>query len=250
MKNAIILGMLLLSTHSLAQFERDMTFGNTLDQFDAGQIYFDFGPNYSFVRQDNFWDGGTFYDSRFDLSWNSLDDDEPPEEEEPMDEIVVIGIRERQNLTSLWAQLTIGNWFGGTECTMYSDGGHCLIREPIIGDPDSFPLDPRCQTVKGVTPPLTMAQAEEYNLAAMQNEHFVNSLISTGAALGAAYLTSGASLTTQLLATGTIGLGSLIAGMPDASSFQFDENDVLEYTLEACNNANGGVDSTLSLTIR
>jgi len=82
-----------------------------------------------------------------------------------------------------------------------------------------------------------------------QAESFQDGAVTLGASLGAAIATSGQSLAVQLLATGTVGLGAIVATYPDAGDFPFSEGDVVTYTIEACNDGQGGMDVDVGVSI-
>lgn len=165
-----------------------------------------------------------------------------------MDEIIVRAQRSQAGAQwQLMMELKFGDMYNRV-CTNYTDGGWCNAYENQI-DVANWPVAGGCQSVSGSTLPLSAGDAQALNLEHQQAEALIDGGLALGAALGAAVATSGQLVVVQLLAGGTVGLGTIVATYPDAGDFPFSAGDVVTYEIEACNDGAGGMDVTGSVTI-
>jgi hypothetical protein len=210
---------------------------NQSDTFGDDQRYFTFGSNFSHYARSNFTSGGIRYAHYIDYSWNGFDEDD-----EPIDEIVVTARRRIDRGWQLYMYLDM-NFSGYEVCTNYTDGGHCNATE-IMYDPENIPLAGRCQTVNGSTGPLTGQQANELNV------DYLNSRATGGAII------TGMTTVLGFGVGGTMGalLGAAGGVVTSINGFvgelPYTAGDIVDWSLEACNDGRGGVSSRLTVTIR
>lgn len=179
----LLLVSLMISASAFAQIDEN---GDS-DTFGGGTTYYELGANYSFLRQENFWEGGSFIDSRDNLVWTGFDDND-----EPIDEIIVIGSRRQLGAYfELSAELEFGDMFNRV-CDGYTDGGHCNSYDTIV-NVETWPLANVCQTVSGTMGPITGEEANGLNLEYQQNVAAASGAAGIGASLGVAALTAGQS---------------------------------------------------------
>lgn len=229
----LLIAVMLIPTGAMAQ----LNLSNQTDTFGDDQRYFAFGSNFSHFARSNFTSGGIRYAHYIDYSWNGFDEDD-----EPIDEIVVTARRRVDRGWHLYMFLEL-NFSGYEVCTNYTDGGYCNATE-IMYDPETIPIAGRCQTVSGSTGPLTGQQANELNV------EYLNSRATGGAIVTAATTVLGwgvgGSIGALLGAAG--GVVTSINGF--VGELPYTAGDIVDWTLEACNDGEGGVNSSLSVNIR
>ncbi|HNP37010.1 MAG TPA: hypothetical protein PKK10_14260 [Woeseiaceae bacterium] len=230
MRKLIILALL----SPLSAFAQG-TLGGTNDTFDGPSSYSDFGPNYSMFGQMNINMGGFLYQDHMNYSWQGTNDDGE------IEEVTVIAKRLVNHGWQLYSFINL-NLTGEEICTNYTDGGHCNATDTFY-DPNKTPIDEGCQTVTGHRGPLTGQEANDLNVEYLNGQ-------AVGAAVLTAFSTGGG------LAIGGAP-GGLIAALGAAvatySSFvgelPFKYGDNVDWTLEVCNDGEGGVNSTLHTDI-
>jgi len=152
--------------------------------------------------------------------------------------------------TSLWAHLRLG-YYKDKVCTHYSDGGDCLQTETRFG---IGPLDPKCQTTNCQSGPLTASRANSMNLQAAQASHAGAAITTTLSGFALAILTNGLGLAPAIQYGTGIAAGAGFMGLTWPSSVEdleapYKAGDNVSWTLEVCNDGNGGVNATLSQEI-
>lgn len=228
------------------------TFGQTNDfndtfgsMGDDSETYFSSGPNWTSLERTNFSELGSFYNYGNDSTWDGIDDGD-----EVIEEIIVTArrrVRPGGNGLELWGTLSFGNMFGEEICTGYSDGGHCIMTE-IMWDEDELPLSPRCQSASGSTAPLTAAEAEQMNVDYLNNLNTSN--IVQGVLVGGLIttLTNGAAIPLWVRAMSGAAATVAIGSQGYTGDLPFAAGDVVTYSLSACNNGEGGVDGSISIS--
>ena len=208
------------------------------------QTGFEFGPNYSWLGRDSYFELGNYWDYGMDLSWTGFDDDD-----EPIDEIVVVGRSRIGSRLELFGHFHFGAPYTRI-CSGYSDGGYCIGSSIRMADAESFPLDPPCQQVTGTMGPLSPEQAEHLNLEHRQGQHFWSGVAYTGAAIGATLATRGGAVLAAVLADGALGISQLVSGWPQSGDTPYQEGQTVTYTVSACNDSdNGGIDMNVDVAI-
>ena len=214
--------------------------------FDAGDSVLFSGPNWTSFERFDFFENGHFFVHGIDYRWVSTDGDD-----EPIDEIVVKAKRRVRSGTGgdlqMFGYLSLGDLLGRQVCAIYTDFGHCSAYK-TVWEEDLIPLSPSCQTVSGQTAPLTQFEADEMNVAAINTQNAENTVASITIGIGLGILSGGTSMPTYvsaLLGTGgalALGIAGHTEGLP------FAAGDVVTYSLTACNDGNGGVNATMSIS--
>lgn len=229
----LLAAFLILPTGAMAQF----SLTNQTDTFDDDQRYFAYGSNFSHFARSNFTSGGIHYAHHIDYSWSGFDEDD-----EPIDEIVVTARRRVARGWQLYMYLDL-NFSGYQVCTNYTDGGHCNATETIY-DPENIPIAGGCQTVTGSTGPLSGQQANDLNVEYLNSRATGSALITAGTTvLGYGV---GGNIGALLGAAG--GVVTSISGF--VGELPYTAGDIVDWTLEVCNDGRGGVDSRLTVNIR
>ena len=146
-------------------------------------------------------------------------------------------------------RLSYGNLFGTERCTGYADGGYCHSNAIEYEDPENVPLDPSCQTHSGTVGPLSSDQANQSTMEYQRARSIEGAIPS--AALGALTVlaTNGFSVPTQLFTGLGVTFGQIAASFPTEDDFPFRTGDTITWTLSACNNGRGGVNTDINFSV-
>lgn len=229
----LLIALLLIPAGAMAQ----TSLSTYADTFGDDQRYFNFGSNFSHYARSNFTSGGIHYAHHIDYAWTGFDEDD-----EPIDEIVVTARRRVDRGWQLYMFLDL-NFSGDRVCTNYTDGGHCNAHATEY-DLENIPIAGRCQTVSGTNGPLSGDEANALNVEYL-NGQAAGSAIITGIGI---ILGRGVGGNIGALIGGTSGAITSINGF--VGELPFTAGDIVDWTLQVCNDGQGGVNSRLNTTIR